>query len=240
MLFRLLQARHDDDPMQLEERRSFAARLGVPLDEVVPYNVIDAPADAGAWCEGMDGVLVGGSGEYGVLDGHAWVNAFIDTLAEVAASGPPLFASCFGFQALVVAMGGEVVTDEARAEVGTYRITLTDEGRADPLFGGTSAEFDAQQGHKDSAARLPSGVTHLARSERCRYQAIRIGDRPAYATQFHPELTGAENLARFERYYELYRKHFDPAEAERIRTTHRASPESNALLESWRALVAGA
>lgn len=233
MPLRLLQARHDDDPMQAEERASFAARLALPLEDVVPYNVIDRPASVEAWCEGMDGVLVGGSGEYGVLDGHDWVNAFVDTLAAVAEGGAPLFASCFGFQALVVALGGEVVSDEARAEVGTYPITLTDGGRADPLFGTLPDTFDAQQGHKDSAVRLPAGVTHLAGSERCPYQALRVGERLAYATQFHPELTGAENLARFERYYSLYAKHFDPSEAKQIRTGHRASPESNGLLAAW-------
>ena len=68
----------------------------------------------------------------------------------------PAFASCWGFQALARALGGEVVTDLVRAEVGTFEIQLTAAGRSDPLFGPLGERFLAQLGHQDVVTRLPA------------------------------------------------------------------------------------
>ena len=98
----------------------------------------------------------------------------------------PLFASCFGFQALVVGLGGTVIKDVPHAEVGTYELTLTEEGKTDDLFSTFPHHFNAQLGHQDRASIMPSMAINLAYSERCPYQAFTIKDKPVYATQFHP------------------------------------------------------
>ena len=231
--YRLLQAREPDDVVRIEERQSFADRLGVPVEQVVAHNLITDSTSLDALIDGFDAVLVGGSGSYSVLDDLPWIHAFMDLLGEIADTRTPMFASCFGFQGLVVALGGEVRPAEERSEVGTYRIRLTPDAANDDIFSSLPPQFDAQQGHKDSAVRLPSGVIHLAASERCEYQALRITGARIYATQFHPELTGADNQARFLRYYELYRKVFDEERAAAILHGHRESPESNALLSHF-------
>lgn len=235
--YRLLQARLPDDIVRVEERQSFADRLGVELNQVAAHNLITETATLEELIDGFDAVLVGGSGSYSVLDDLGWVRAFIDLLGEIAATRTPMFASCFGFQGLVLALGGEVRPVEERSEVGTYRVSLTADAAGDDIFSSLPAHFDAQQGHKDSAVRLPSGVTHLAASERCEYQAIRVAGARIYATQFHPELTGADNQARFLRYYDLYRRVFDEERAAAILHGHRESPESNALLSHFAAAL---
>ena len=54
------------------------------------------------------------------------------------------------------AMGGEVVTDRSRAEVGTYWLELTSEGKNDPVFGplgGRLSGPDRPRGYRNQAPR---------------------------------------------------------------------------------------
>ncbi|MCO4743856.1 MAG: type 1 glutamine amidotransferase [Proteobacteria bacterium] len=237
MKFRLLQARLPTDLVRSEERASFAEKLNVPLEDVVPWDLIEG-ADANAIVDGVDAVLVGGSGEFGVTDGAPWLPAFFDALGTIADSGFPMFASCFGFQGLVVAYGGTVITDPEGSEVGSYELAVTEHGAADPLFSRLPTAFTAQEGHKDRAITLPTGLKHLVRSERCPYQAVRVEGRPVWATQFHPELSGAENAQRFGRYFDLYKSVFGEELARRKLESMRPSVESNELLLHFRDFLA--
>ena len=202
----LLQARDPGDPMADHEHACFVRALGTQPDAVVSYDLLSGVPTLEE-VNAYDVLLVGGSGEYSVLGKQPWVREFIDFLADVVvAHKVPTFASCFGFQGLVLAGGGVVVKDEANAEVGTFRVHLTDAGLKDPLLQDCVPGFKAQLGHTDRADRLPSGMTHLAYTERSPYQAIRIDESQVVATQFHPELDREANTLRYMRYLENYRK----------------------------------
>lgn len=235
--FRLLQARDAGDPVIKEERAAFASRLGVRLEQVVLHDCINQSTSADIVTEGVDAVLVGGSGEYSVYDGEPWLQIFKETLGELAERQFPTFASCFGFQALVEALGGEVGLDSDGAEVGTYALRLTEAAKSDPLFGQLPAHFLAQEGHKDRAMRLPDQVVNLASSDRCPYQAIRIGPGPVYATQFHPELTGTANRARFQRYLKVYSKVFGDDRATEMLEGFKDSPATEDLLARFAEMI---
>jgi GMP synthase (glutamine-hydrolysing) len=235
--FRLLQARDQGDPVIVEERAAFASRLGVSVEQLVVHDCINQATSADIVTAGVDAVLVGGSGEYSVYDDEPWLQQFKDTLGELAERQFPTFASCFGFQALVEALGGEVGLDSDGAEVGTYALRLTDAAKSDPLFGKLPDNFLAQEGHKDRAFRLPEQVVNLASSERCPYQAIRIGPGPVYATQFHPELTGTGNRARFQRYLTVYAKVFGDERATEMLKGFQASPATEDLLARFAAML---
>jgi GMP synthase (glutamine-hydrolysing) len=112
-------------------------------------------------------------------------------------------------------------------------MTLTEPAKTDPVFGGLPAQFLAQLGHKDRASKMPEGITNLVSSEACPFQAMRVGDGPVYATQFHPELTWTDNRLRFERYMDHYGRLFGEEEAQRRLDGHRPSPEANALLDRF-------
>ena len=178
-------------------------------------------------------MLVGGSGEYSVLDDVPPIRALLNFLGETATCGFPVFASCFGFQALSLALGGEVVHDADRSEVGTYDIQLTPHASDDEIFGQLSASFLAQQGHKDHVTRLPSSAKHLAGSERSPFQAARFGDAPVWATQFHPELTEQDNRRRVMLYRDRYAKELD-AVLDILRPSH----ETHGLLARFADLLA--
>lgn len=200
----LLQAREPTDPVLREERLAFASKAGLPVTSFVPYDLLQGPP-AVAEVLAADALMVGGSGHYYVsrrdLPGF---DGLMDMLRHVVSAGHPVFASCFGFQLMTVALGGEIVHDREGTEVGTYEVRLTDDGLRDELLGSLPPRFNAQLGRKDRASRLPAGVTHLASSERAPYQAMRVPGKPIWATQFHPELSVTENRARFYRYLSGY------------------------------------
>lgn len=229
MIYRLLQARLPTDLVRAEERASFAAKLDVSLDQVLPWDLIQG-ADPNAIMDGVDAVLVGGSGAFGVGDDAPWLPAFFDALGTIADRGFPMFASCFGFQGLVVAMGGVVRTDPEGSEVGSYDLEVTAHAATDPVFASLPTVFTAQEGHKDRAITLPAGLTHLVRSPRCEFQAVRVTDKPIWATQFHPELSGQENALRFSRYFELYKHVFGEELAREKLESMRPGQASNDLL----------
>ena len=148
-------------------------------------------------------VLIGGSGDYSAVGEEAWLLRTLDAMRQLHDLGKPTFASCWGFQAFARAMGGTVVHDQFRAEIGTKRIRLTDAGRADPLFGNLDDTFEAQMGHEDCVDVLPPRATLLASTDLVENQAYRFDDAPIYCTQFHPELN-RENLLQRIRAYPSY------------------------------------
>ncbi len=160
-----------------------------------------SPADLGD----ADFALVGGSGAYSAALGGPWLEDALASLRLVHALGVPAFASCWGSQAMAVAMGGRVRQDRDRAEVGTRPVRLARAGRRDPLFGPLGSPFDAHMGHEDLIETLPLGATLLASSDVVEHQAYRFDDAPIYCTQFHPELDAdglRARLASYPRYVE--------------------------------------
>ncbi len=233
----LLQARRPDDPARFEERSSFAAKCGLEEESVVPLNLLDETLSLARVLR-HDALMVGGSGEFYVsnasLPGFPEV---LELLREVVEAGHPTFASCFGFQLMVKALGGEIVYDPENTEVGTYTLRLTDAGRIDPLFSELPGRFRAQMGRKDRASRMPAGIPNLASSERSPFQALRVPGKPIWATQFHPELDAATNRGRFERYMEGYSASMTEEERRAALDRFHDSPETEALLPRFVALV---
>ena len=130
----LLQARRATDPARHEERVSFAKRLGVPLEAIVPHDLLTGPPSLEEVRE-FDAVLIGGSGEFDVSKRNLpYFDLTLERLREMVDLGGPMFASCFGFQLLVQALGGNVIHDPEATEIGTFQIYLTPEGKEDELF----------------------------------------------------------------------------------------------------------
>lgn len=236
----LLQARNQDDPVRQEERRSFAAKTGLALEQVVPWDLLGGPPTL-TEARMFDAVMVGGSGDYYVSNRSLpHFEAQLDFVGEIVATGHPMFASCFGFHILVQALGGEIIHDPANTEVGTYELTLTCDGQRDELLGRLPRKFAAQMGRKDRAYRLPPGALHLASSERNPYQALRIPGQPIWTTQFHPELDEKTNRGRFLRYMSGYAAHMTPRERqEALDNRFGPSPETDRLLPAFLRLVFG-
>jgi GMP synthase (glutamine-hydrolysing) len=70
--------------------------------------------------------------------------------------------------------------------MGFYEISLTEEGKKDPLYQGLSGSQIVFHWHEDTFD-LPAGAVLLARNGSTTNQAFRYGKR-AYALQYHIEL----------------------------------------------------
>jgi len=139
--------------------------------------------------------------------------AELATLAgRVVAADFPFFGACYGIGVLGRLDGG--VVDRTYGEpIGCVEVTLTAEGRADPLLARMSDSFDVLLGHKEAVRTLPRGATLLASSTSCPVQGFRLGEH-VYATQFHPELD-LEGLAlRIDTYREY--GYFPPEQAQSV------------------------
>jgi GMP synthase (glutamine-hydrolysing) len=139
-------------------------------------------------------------------------------LDEIVDRDLPFLGACYGVGTLGVHQGG--VVDRTHAEpISAVRITLTAEGRADPLLAGLPEEFDAFVGHKEACSELPPTAVLLASSATCPVQMFRVG-RNVYATQFHPELDLPGIVTRVHVYQ--HAGYFAPAEKDDV--IRRVSP----------------
>ena len=154
------------------------------------------------------GVVVGGS-PYNVTTAETSkhpvqrrVEADLARLAEDAvARDHPLLFTCYGIGVLTRVLGGVVGTEHGE-EAAAVEIRLTPDGVADPLVGALPSRFDALVGHKEATERLPADAVLLASSAACPVQVYRVGRR-VYATQFHPEVSTHDFVARAQ----VYRHH---------------------------------
>ena len=231
----LLQARRRDDPMMEHEQDCFADASGLGREDFSFINLVERVP---SWPEVMShhALMVGGAGHYSVakLNG-GFFKETVDLLEQVVVEQFPTFASCFGFQLLVHALGGRIAADHENSEVGSFTLELTEAGRQDELFGSLPHRFTAQLGHKDRAVEMPPGVPNLASSPRSPLQALRVPGTPIWATQFHPELDERTNRDRYEAYIERY----DPQRLGEGASGFSAlpSPETSTLLPAFLRLV---
>lgn len=199
--FLLLQVRNPDDPMREHEVQCFMRTLPAVREQIRVFDLLTAcptPDDL----EQIDVVLLGGSGHYSATSNEPWIENALAAMRELHELKQPTFASCWGFQAMARALGGRVVKDLSRAEVGTHELQLTDAGRNDPVFGPLGETFLGQMGHEDIVEKLPGNAILLASSTKVRNQAYRLRDAPIYCTQFHPELQRDDLMRRIEVYPE--------------------------------------
>lgn len=109
----------------------------------------------------------------------------------------PIMAFCLGAQLLADALGGEIAK-MSRAEICLSEVSLTDAGRADPLFEDIDTPFKSLHWHGAEIKRLPEGCVSLAETPACATQAFRAG-RCAYGIQFHMEFS-AETVREWSDY----------------------------------------
>ncbi len=199
----LVSLRDPDDPMALHEHQCFADCAGIPVDSLHRHPMANGTPSDGQLRE-YNAIFFGGSGAYSVLDDVDWIQAGIRLCLRVAELQIPAYASCFGFQGLAVALGGKVIRDPARTELGATWLECTAAASDDMLFRHLPKRFSAQEGHHDHVVELPRDVTLLATGEVSTNQAFRVNGAPFWASQFHPELTAQTSGARFRHYLSHY------------------------------------
>lgn len=116
--------------------------------------------------------------------------------------GVPSFGSCWALQMASLAAGGSCRLNPNGREFGIARkISLTNDGRAHPLYKDKPSVFDGFTSHFDDVESLPDGAIHLAGNRITKIQAaiVEKDGTPFWAVQYHPEynLKEVAALTRF-------------------------------------------
>ncbi|MGQ7843588.1 glutamine-hydrolyzing GMP synthase [Granulosicoccus sp. 3-233] len=145
------------------------------------------------------GVILSGGPESVIQEGSPTIPS------AVLGLDVPILGICYGMQAMVHQLGGEVQAQAAHSEFGHARVTLQDRAR---LFDGLQdhssdgkAQLDVWMSHGDRVEQLPEGFTLIGTSANAPGAIIANEAAGRYGIQFHPEVThttqGAEILRRF-------------------------------------------
>jgi GMP synthase-like glutamine amidotransferase len=130
-------------------------------------------------------VAMGGPMSVNDDDSLPWLTQEKRTIGEAVRAGIPFWGVCLGVQLLAASLGARVYPGHT-PEVGLLPVELTDEGRADPVFGGLDSGLATLQWHGDTFD-LPDGAVRLASSPAYANQAFRF--ERAYGVQFHLEVS---------------------------------------------------
>ena len=221
----LLLATREDDAVADAEHAAVLRYGGLAPGELVRVRLEREPLPE-VDLEDFSGIVLGGS-PFCTSDPedskspvqHRVERELSALLDRVVAADAPFLGACYGVGTLGVHRGG--VVDRTYGEpIGTVPVSLTDAGRADPLFGALPPVFDAFVGHKEALRVPPPDAVVLATSPACPVQAFRTGSN-LYATQFHPELDVEGIVERVT----VYRRagYFPPEEYEQVVARLRAS-----------------
>ncbi|RMG11857.1 MAG: glutamine amidotransferase [Deltaproteobacteria bacterium] len=206
--------------------------LGHRFLVVSPYRGEPLPP-----AQGLGGVVVTGSPK-SVYDDEPWIAESAGWLFGAAQAGVPLLGVCFGHQLVASAFGGEVRPNPAGRETGTVEVSLTDAGRADPLFAELPDTLRVQQSHRDAVVRPPEAAAVLAGNAHTPVQALALGEH-VRTVQFHPEFDAEVASAYVEGRADRIREEAaargeDPEAAlARVRAGIRASEHGPRLLRNW-------
>ena len=222
----LLLAIRAEDAAADNEYESFLAFSGLAERDLRRWRLEQRPL-GGVDLQDWSGIFLGG-GPFTASDpegSKSLVQRRVEAdlrgvLEKVISADFPFLGACYGIGTLGSHQGAAV--DRRHAEpIGAVPVTLTRDGRQDPLLAGLPATFDAFVGHKEAISRLPQHAVLLASSPTCPVQAFRIGSA-VYATQFHPELDVAGLCTRIEVY--KHAGYFEPAQAGELKArAHRSN-----------------
>lgn len=200
----LLQFR--DDVSTEHEYSCFKTALGMDDTRLHTLNAItDTFTDSSQILSSYDALLIGGSGQYNLSHPVENLNKGLantqNLFKYVLDTDFPTFGVCFGHQLLSYKIGHRVEMNDDMAEMGLFKISLSENNSTDPTLVEIPHTFQAIEGHKNSVIynpQLPHYVV-LAQSERCPVQMFKYKQN-IYGVQFHPELTPDEVAYRYTLY----------------------------------------
>jgi GMP synthase (glutamine-hydrolysing) len=110
--------------------------------------------------------------------------------AELFEAGVPAFGICYGFQAMALALGGEV-RRTGLSEFGPTSLSIAGDGGV--VLAGLPSTQQVWMSHGDAVFAPPSGFTTTASTEGAPVAAFEDASRGLAGVQFHPEVLHTAN-----------------------------------------------
>ena len=152
------------------------------FSEILPCTV--TPDDL----RGVKGIILSG-GPSSVYDpGAPQLDTGVLELTREDDSPMPVLGICYGLQAMVHALGGEVRPADHR-EFGHTRLQITN---TEGLLKGIPEGANVWMSHGDVLTRVPEGYEITAHTSNAPVAACRHHRHPHYGVQFHPEVVHTE------------------------------------------------
>ena len=224
----LLQIR-DDAAVCAEEYQCFLQHSGLAAENLDVFNIYKHTDFGIEILDGYAGLLVGGASEANVLQPelYSFIEPAVKLMRHCADIGFPVFASCFGFQLAVLALGGEISNCVQYRETGTVAVDLSKAAATDPLYKAMPDPLIVVSVHQQSATDLPDGCELMASTAACLH-SFRVKNKPFWAFQFHPEVNLQTLIERLSRYQEKYTS--NSARLDEVLAAAVDTPEANTLL----------
>jgi len=163
--------------------------------EIHPWDISDEVVRAFK----ANGIILSGGPESVVADDSPRIPQAVLELDT------PILGICYGMQAMVHQLGGQVLAQAAHSEFGYASVKLVADIELfdtlhDSVQSGSSV-LDVWMSHGDRVEAMPEGFELVGTSENAPMAIIADSQRHRYGIQFHPEVThtlqGAELLKRF-------------------------------------------
>lgn len=151
--------------------------------EIHPWDISDAAVNDFH----ASGVILSGGPESVIAAGAPTIPA------AVLQQSAPILGICYGMQAMVHQLGGEVRAQASHSEFGYASVALIAEtdlfvGLQDRIVE-TQAQLDVWMSHGDRVESLPEGFTLIGTSENAPSAIMANAAQKRYGIQFHPEVT---------------------------------------------------
>ncbi|TQV73136.1 type 1 glutamine amidotransferase [Aliikangiella marina] len=228
----LMQIRKDRQ-VAAEELTSFARHANLDDAQFDILNVFKTPYFDHSILKGYDALWVGGASEANVLypQKYPFIESAKKLLSRCCDIDFPVFASCFGFQLAVLALGGEVVDSfDDDFEMGTIPINIAVQGKKDLLMRDIENPFLAVSVHKQKVLKLPENCELLAETNVC-VHAFKVKGKPFWAFQFHPEVDRDILVERLTIYKQKYTQ--NDAQLDQVLAHAVETPDANALMNKF-------
>jgi GMP synthase (glutamine-hydrolysing) len=133
-------------------------------------------------------------------------------LDEIVVGDFPFLGACSGC-GLLGSYLKTPISGKYAEPVGGVTVSVTEEGKNDPLLAGFPRQVRVLLGHKEACNQTPVGASLLLTGEACPVQMFRVG-KNVYATQFHPEADSQGFTVRINAY--KHHGYFEPEQAETL------------------------
>jgi len=131
----------------------------------------------------FDGFIITGS-PASVHDNSPWISNLMELIRKIHKVNKPMFGSCFGHQAIALALGGSVGQNPSGWSHGLIENKMTESlpWTKVPLT------YNLYGSHLEQVTKLPTTAKPVASSEGCEVAGYII-ERNVFTTQHHPEMS---------------------------------------------------